>query len=161
MCASVCWPGQGDGADGLCIAALLISNVVGWAHFGCVQTASSCCLQSDTKAPVGKVRSESGCHHSCGTSQDHRHAGKDDQETDGQLPTNQSDSTNHDCPEKHDSDRCSICQSFFASRNAAFTMQAVAVSADDQPQLAVLFPGHVRLQECRYGGISVRGPPRS
>ena len=122
----------------LVLTALLISNLVGIVHVGCTsakQNRHSSIQHSDAKS--------CHCHHHhCDRSQNSSH--------ESQQP---SPADEHDC------DHCSICQNFFASRNAVFTFtqvidwkplptQRLCVDGDCNPTTPIFL----------YG-LSVRGPP--
>ncbi len=144
----------------LCIASLLIGNVAGWMHLGCVESASSCCVHSDSKVTVTEARRHSCCHHSHGHSTSHAHSAGLRQDTNQRLPADNANPAEQGCPDDHDSDRCSICQSFFASRHAAFIVQLPLFGTDHQPRRVVIHPSRWQLQQTVWNGISVRGPPR-
>ena len=142
----------------LCTISLLIGNVAGWMHLGCVPS-SSCCVQSDVDL-ADESRQHACCHHS------HRHRAT--QQDSGQhqkydvadffaadsLPAQPG------CPDEHDSKRCSICQSFFAARNGASICQPATVDCDVAVEFVTGFEYLADYRDPFWHSISVRGPPQ-
>ncbi|WP_148080306.1 hypothetical protein [Roseimaritima ulvae] len=139
---------------------MLIGNCAGWLHIGCVDSATSCCT-----GPVADSASDSShltacCAHShCHTEADQasRHATESDA---GEATASDSAPGEHPGSQPHDSDHCSICQSFSATRNAAFIVQLPIAGCVHQTHFAPIIPDSVSARSLLGDSISVRGPPR-
>ncbi|WP_417750193.1 hypothetical protein [Rosistilla oblonga] len=119
------------------LAALLLSNVAGWLHVGC-------CHPSDLASadPAAAATHACGCQHHC-------HSGPTDEESD----------PDSDAPPEHDSDRCSVCQSFFASRFAAIANADTIVWTPLATERLRFRRDVVSIESLSLNGLSVRGPP--
>ncbi len=85
----------------LVLVALLFSNVAGLVHVGCADSPVACQQSTDDHAETK--------HHCC----HHSHcASTTEREDHSERPQSSSP-----C-DQHDSDRCSVCQTFFATRHA-------------------------------------------
>ena len=122
----------------LVLTALLISNWIGLVHVGCTTA------KKHQNSSIGQLEAKScSCHHQhCDRSQNASHESKQPSPAD-----------------EHDCDHCSICQNFYATRNALFTFtqvidwkplptQRLCIARDSTPTAAIFL----------YG-LSVRGPP--
>jgi hypothetical protein len=159
----------------LALASLLFGNVAGWVHVGCHQheqgiqcchdlslghshccdhqtddSGQDCCHSDDSLMPpmeslaslVVSVSSQHG------------------EQWPNELAANEQN-PGEPAPCEHDSQRCSICQSFFASRTAIVlpNVSVVFQPADFSRELiaeTVPWVGSVDLS-----GLSVRGPPQA
>ena len=150
------------------IAALLLSNVAGWVHIGCVHSADSCCTTQAAQLPVSAQLSFSAQlpevqgtgHSSCGCGHHHHHHSS----TGSSEPAQASESTDaaDELPihgDDHDHDRCSICQSFFASRTCVVIADCVQVAELVVCEVNALPIDSVHEFQSAYDSISVRGPP--
>lgn len=119
----------------LVLTALLISNWVGLVHVGCTGGKQHASIRQL------EVKSCSCHHHHCDRSQKSSH------ESQQPLPA-----------DEHDCDRCTICQHFFASRNAVFTFTQVIEKPLPTQRLCVERRSNPIVAMLLYG-LSVRGPP--
>ena len=144
----------------LCIASLLFSNVAGWLHVGCADSAGSCCAIPATKEADSEASATPCCNHSHGNhgscEGEHPH-----QET-ASGGSCDSDSTpcQNDGSDEHDSERCSICQSFFSLRNGFVTAAPVITGSGETAEIISRDPVRGCLRIILDDSISVRGPPR-
>lgn len=127
----------------LAIASLLFGNVAGWVHIGHHHHS-----HGHAHAEVAQVAEQHGCCH-------HHHHCHDDEGATKESEPDQ-DPVHHE----HDSDNCSVCRNFFASRHALPTIgQTVAWQpaeiSDALPVVSDLAPQPIFLS-----GHSSRGPPR-
>ncbi|QEF99159.1 hypothetical protein Mal15_32190 [Stieleria maiorica] len=143
----------------LCIASLLIGNLAGWTHVGCVEANHACCQRIEVEATRPESPRHACCHHSHADGASHAHHSSSSCTTE-RTPEAHTDGSDHGCPDGHDSDRCSVCQSFFASRHAAFIVQPTALAPEISVQTSVHVRKTVRAVERLCRSISVRGPPR-
>jgi len=137
------------------ITAMLLSNVAGWVHMGCVHSA--CHGHVVTGVPVATTNganaegAEEVCQHSC--CHQTQHVAKSDFSGESGQPRDLP------VPEPHDSDSCSVCQSFLTTRQAVelpaslFCIPIPLVSSWI-PEWNVAAPSHLDLD-----GETVRGPP--
>ncbi|MAI30747.1 MAG: hypothetical protein CMM07_03630 [Rhodopirellula sp.] len=150
----------------LCIASLLLSSVAGWLHVGCVEASSSCCVQASViitettiTSTVGRVEPHACCKH--------QHRDETHQENESSLDKEQENPQQPHVPgndnhqHKHDSERCSVCQSFFSLRNATTTQYLEPTFSSDATEPASPDRGSVVDLKTWVNGISVRGPPRA
>ena len=138
----------------LTLAALLFSNFAGWVHVGCSNHHgdhhTGCCSPASAVA-VKSAESDRGRHSCCC----HHHGSDCTADTDTATKP-ESDPPTH---QHHDSDRCAVCQNFFASRHAVTVVDAVvaieriAVSRGVAPVDDVFAPNHLSPSH------TVRGPP--
>ncbi|MCO8123089.1 hypothetical protein NHH03_15180 [Stieleria sp. TO1_6] len=119
------------------LTALLFSNVAGWVHVGCVSDSH----QANAAQENGGHRCS--CHH------DHCNSGPSpaDRET---LPI-----------DEHDSGSCSICQSFYASRNAVVARDVSITWTSVLVARLRVVSSSLHLEQTRLSGLSVRGPPNA
>jgi|GEM_PF-3572572 len=151
----------------LTLAALLFGNVAGWVHVGCSSHQSGCCVShcdlsarlhdeshGQTHASHTHDHGEHGCCH-------HAHTSADEHETTCQSDAScaSTESESDQPSEPHDSNRCSICQSFSASRHAVFlwdtTVQLEPLTANRDVTIAE--NAFVPQATCHLH--RVRGPP--
>ncbi|WP_145349816.1 hypothetical protein [Roseimaritima multifibrata] len=138
----------------LTLAALLFGNVTGWVHVGCSSHPAGCCSTNAVnpgETSTGEHGSHSCCHHNHGdTCQADAlaHTDKPDEKHDPAQPT-----------EEHDSDRCSICQSFFASRHAIMLADAVVCMERLAVGRELAFIDDLIAQSHLSRSHTVRGPP--
>lgn len=156
----------------LTLAALLFGNVAGWVHVGCSSHQSGCCAAHCNSSAL--PHDESHCHAHAGHTHDHgeqgysdhgccdhAHTGANEHQTTCQSDVNVilAESESDQPSEPHDSDRCSICQSFFASRYAIFlwdtTVQLEPLTASRD--VAIAENAFVPQAICHLH--RVRGPP--
>ena len=144
----------------LCISSLLFSNVAGWFHVGCVESGGACCLQNDIDTAVHAPQL-SGCTHS------HRHRAL--QQTEGHRTDCAAENESHSdsVPSQdnrqgeHDSDSCSICQSFFSLRNGSVAVETPTSNFADVSESIVQCPVDAGQGRILCDSISARGPPRA
>lgn len=145
---------------GLCIAALLFSNVAGWLHVGCADAGRNCCSAQATEDVETKPHTTSCCHSSHGhadthrTGEPHSHHCADETSETGSEP-------DHDhAPVEHDHERCSICQNFFTLRNGVVTTAVPTIQAVEAVEVITDNPARIPLPSLLLDSISVRGPPQ-
>ena len=140
----------------LCIGSLLFSNVAGWMHVGCVDKTAECCASSSTELADCQNQQATCCNHSHGEHRAYQHDGTTSHKSEdsNSLPVND------DCSHEHDSDRCSICQSFFSLRNGAVTSGLVITDFGDTAEIISCSPVRSCQRVLFDDSISVRGPPR-
>ncbi|WP_146598436.1 hypothetical protein [Novipirellula aureliae] len=156
----------------LSLAALLFGNVAGWVHVGC--SAHPGCSGHPTGCCRAKLDDacetfeDDSCQHSC-CHHDHADAchsetlahSDESASTDWQTGANkQSSDPDSEAPvDHHDSDRCSICQNFFASRHAVALASDVAWVQLLTGGLEVVLVDDLFVPNHRSSIHSVRGPP--
>ena len=150
----------------VCITSLLISNVAGWMHLGCVESASSCCTPRCSDIAVADAAHSACCGHSHGhcrsrASSSQRRPSTNEATSGGDSIPAGSIPRDRGTPHEHDSDGCSICQSFFVSRTAASLDHTPVPTADEPRPFVVRFPQRVFPHNVFSDSISVRGPPRA
>jgi len=137
----------------LCIASLLFSNVAGWLHIGCVESTAGFSVETSSSVANSSREQTVCCKHVHVGDSSHRHSPN---ETSDSQPTRGHDK----CPRDHDSERCSICQSFFSLRNASGTASLLPTVTSDAVEIATLITVCVGERTILTDSISVRGPPR-
>lgn len=156
----------------LTLTALVLSNLAGWVHVGCATNQSGCCLVAGADACTASdrnpQRSRSCCHHhgdSCRSNatapvgeQTHPPAGKSADQSDSD-PSDSDQSDSEHPGEPHDSDRCSVCQNFFASRHAVFVADVDVVMAPLAVRREIVFVDDVYAPSTHLRCDTVRGPP--
>jgi len=148
----------------LTLASLLVGNLAGWVHVGCHDPwGGGCCIAPASlpavEASDSKQPSDSG--HACGCHLDHQRIDQQEDTEDTAREENRLP-----CPAgksqplpEHDSDGCTICQGFLASRQAFLV---VAAWIDWSPTLSWEGPlvwSDPILDAFSLGGLFVRGPP--
>mgnify|MGYP000290352290 FL=1 len=137
----------------LCIASLLFSNVAGWLHIGCVDSTAGSCVETSSSVANSRREQTGCCKHAHVGDSSHRHSPN---ETSDSQPTRGHD----ECPRDHDSERCSICQSFFSLRNASGNASPLPTVTSDAVEIAAFITVCVGERTILSDSISVRGPPR-
>jgi len=137
----------------LCITSLLVGNMMGWLHVGCVDSVKSCHELTDSKLADVGVRQHGCCHHA---HEEHRSDGKEDKEDSQPVSSSFPD----ECPQEHDSESCSICQSFFSLRTAAFSAEPALNVCSDVPEFTNFLAVCPASDTSLPASISVRGPPQ-
>ncbi|MAI69978.1 MAG: hypothetical protein CMM01_03600 [Rhodopirellula sp.] len=132
---------------------MLFSNVAGWLHLGCVDTATGCCVDSTLDVSHVQTVKLTCCGHS--------HAATSTQQDQcADSSKSQSIPIHDDWHHEHDSERCSLCKSFSTLRSASapalllLTDFSVEAETTSLPALAA-----VERSILTYS-ISVRGPPQ-
>ena len=126
------------------LAALLFGNVAGWVHVGCHGSGHH------RVAPQSEPAAHSCCcHHHCAapTAKDEGSKGSDS-ESDDSAPA-----------DEHDSDHCSVCQGFFASRHSAILIGDVIVWTPAFTGRLSFERDDALVKPIFLSGLSVRGPP--
>ncbi len=124
----------------LVLTSLLIGNAVGLVHVGCAGAKhhrQTSCSQTPVKS--------CSCHH--------QHGG---------LRKNSGDESQEPCPaneHEHDPDHCSVCQNFFATRNAVFSVTLVIDWKPLPMQRLSVEHASDATSAVYLCGLSVRGPP--
>ena len=130
----------------LVLAILLFSNVAGWVHVGCYGSGNhQVSAESEPKAH------SCCCKHHC-ESED---ASKDDSKGD------KSNSDESKPADEHDSDHCSVCHGFFASRHSAIVIGDVIVWSPADAERMCFERNDVLAESIFLSGLSVRGPPNA
>ena len=145
----------------LCIASLLFSNVAGWLHIGCAESAAGCCGDRPGEVcgdrPGEVIEQQDGHHGCCGHV---HHQLNSDWDTGKDAQGSETHPVNEDCPERHDSERCSICQSFFSLRNASGNVGPLPAVSSVTVEVNTFIAVRVGKRTIFLDSISVRGPPR-
>ena len=144
----------------LCIASLLISNVAGWLHVGCVGSTGSCCTAPRPTVSDSEAEATTCCNHSHGDQGSCQAEDQHPETASGGSCHSDSAPCQNDGPDEHDSERCSICQSFFSLRNGFVTSAPVITDFGDAGEIISLNPVRVCHRTILDDSISVRGPPR-
>ena len=137
----------------LCLASLLFSNVAGWLHIGCVESTAGCCGDSSIQLIDRQPDHHRCCDHGHGRLGHNQDAAQDP--SSAGTPVHQ-----EDCPEEHDSESCSICQSFFSLRNASSTALPLPTVFSEAREITSFIAVCSCKRTILSDSISVRGPPR-
>ena len=138
----------------LCIASLLFSNVAGWLHIGCVDSTTGFCVETSSHVADSRPEQTGCCKHA--------HVGDTSQRRSPNETSDSQPTRGHDeCPRDHDSERCSICQSFFSLRNASGTALPLPTMTSDAVGTIASLTVCVGERTILSDSISVRGPPRA
>ena len=142
----------------LCVASLLLGNVAGWMHVGCAGVADHtkaavACASSDRAALHTGVGTHQCCYHSTERLNASEQARASDPIQDAPSPIE------HHCPIEHDTDRCSICQNFFTSRDTATIAEPTLVEFQQLVEFSLPTPGQLLAVSRRCRNIFTRGPP--
>jgi hypothetical protein len=132
----------------LALFALLFGNVAGWLHVGCAEI----CEHASQK-PAGcatPVAPAADTAHCCGghAAETNRAAGR--HEKSPAVPRN-----------SHDSDHCTVCQTFFSQRAISALFAPVGCWQPLSPEPACGSVEPCDLPVALAASISVRGPPRA
>ena len=138
----------------LCIASLLFSNVAGWLHIGCVGSNAGCCVQTDLGTSDTEPHQTRCCSHTQNGNGSHQHVSNEPSKAN-------STPAQGDPPHQHDSERCSICQSFFSLRNASVVPATCLAVFSAAPETAAFITVRFPERTLLAASISVRGPPRA
>ena len=144
----------------LCIASLLFSNVAGWLHVGCVESAGSCCTALRTNVSNTEADVTTCCNHSHGDQGSCQNENQHPEIASGEAPHSGSTPCQNDGPDEHDSERCSICQSFFSLRNGFVAAAPMITDFGDAAEIISQSPVSTCHRIINHDSISVRGPPR-
>ena len=118
----------------LVLIALLCSNVAGWVHVGC-------CTPTDQSEVA--VAQNCCCRHRC-----------------ERVDTSEKNSGEQQLPQEHDPSTCSVCQNFFASRDAVPTVGNEFIWVIASTTRNCVAPDHFVVRESFQNSPSLRGPPR-
>ena len=139
----------------LCIIALLLGNVAGFVHLGCIGESE---------------------HHHCShlveelahQHQDahfHQHAGCDHHHANDQPTSNKRDSQNsgekHQHPNGHDKDSCHLCQSVYTSKDCIFVTDSCCSLTHELSIDRVFAINAPKACEAFARCNPVRGPPQA
>ncbi|WP_143543677.1 hypothetical protein [Rhodopirellula sp. MGV] len=135
------------------IVVLLTSNIAGLVHVGCLQSNTCCC------SDVCDVTSS---HRDCDLA-DTDHCQRDLSVSLRELRERRArafaDSTPSESPSQHDSEHCSICQSFYTSRWGMLLLPSVEVSDSTAPEFSGRVAERVAAIAVRSDDNFLRGPP--
>ena len=136
----------------ICIFALLFSNVAGFVHLGCTQSASG---KPHTHQHLSDT-SHDHLHHHCGHSHSHAVSDVDNQTSSGDHSWPQ-DSRHSD---HHDEDTCHVCQSLYNHDDSAISTESQdSIIELAQTERTCLYD-KIFCGELLVGLKLVRGPPQ-
>ncbi|MGB1925511.1 MAG: hypothetical protein ACPHL6_03220 [Rubripirellula sp.] len=136
----------------LCLIALLLSNVAGWVHLGCVETAQNCHTLDSAKVEQQVTAGDGCCHH---------HHGQPHSSESSSASDRESHPSDHGHSPDHDSQQCHICQSFLTLRQAV-SLPVVEANTVETPSTRILvYSSAERAVSAIGNSISVRGPPKA
>ena len=136
----------------ICIFALLFSNVAGFVHLGCTQSASG----KPHTHPHLSDTSHDHHHHHCGHSHSHAVSDVDNQTSSGDNSWPQ-DSRHSD---HHDEDTCHVCQSLYNHDDSAISTESQdSIIELAQTERTCLYD-KIFCGELLVGLKLVRGPPQ-
>lgn len=151
----------------LCVAALLLGNAAGWVHVGCVHSPTACCSHSDSGNTASVAPPVACCSHSHAHHHEHSHDSPSasttscsGEKTAPSRETQKGSSDPSEFPAEHDHERCSVCQSFFASRDGMLTCIDVPAHFAVASEFSTATSEPTRSADLLRTSISVRGPPQ-